>query len=69
MSKANVRRGDKGHGADFVNQQRAMDEAMNEQSRLKKESNEPGVTTVKRHTSDHKRDASEKEIGRTSSKK
>jgi|GEM_PF-4443140 len=69
MAKSNVRRGDRGHGADPINQQRAIDEALNEQRRLKKEQNQPGVDTVKRHTSDHKRDASEKEVGRSSSKK
>ena len=38
MSKANVRRGDKGSGADFINERRAVDEAVNE--KLKSESGE-----------------------------
>lgn len=36
MAKANVRREDKGPGADYINDQRAVDEAINE--RLKAES-------------------------------
>lgn len=38
MSKTNVRRDDRGDGADFLNQQRAIDEAKNE--RMKSENNE-----------------------------
>ena len=38
MSKANVRREDKGSGADFINERRPVDEAVNE--RLKSERGE-----------------------------
>ncbi|HYC85132.1 MAG TPA: hypothetical protein VEB86_07910 [Chryseosolibacter sp.] len=69
MARSNVRRGDKGHGADMINKQRAVDEAMNEQRRVKKEADQPGVDTVKRHSADHAREASDKETGRSSSKK
>ena len=38
MAKTNVRRTDKGDGADFINQKRAVDDAIN--ARLKEEKDE-----------------------------
>lgn len=39
MAKANVRRDDTGNGADFINEKRAVDEALNERIKAENESN------------------------------
>lgn len=64
MARTNIRRGDRGSGAEHINRERAIDEALNEQRRIKKESGLSGINTIKRSTSDHERDASEKQSGR-----
>jgi hypothetical protein len=62
MSKANVRREDRGTGADYVNQQRAVDEAM--ANKAKQERSDADVNRIKNRNGDnHKRDISQKKTG------
>lgn len=69
MSKTNVKREDKGDGADFINQQRAMDEALNKRIKDERPEEDEDVDLNRKSnfsSNDHKRDASEKETGRRS---
>jgi hypothetical protein len=64
MSKANVKRNDKGHGADFINQQRARDEAKNEKLKAQLETDKLDPEQTNRGNSrNDSSDVSRKGIG------
>lgn len=63
MSKTDVRREDRGTGADFINEQRAVDDAINE--RLKSESGKEKIDPEQASDVEHKPDHSQKKTGRT----
>lgn len=64
MAKANVRRDDKGDGADFINRQRAVDEAKNEKMKENQGSGKIDPEQVNREKNrTHKTDVSEKKTG------
>lgn len=64
MAKSNVRRGDRGSGADLINQRRAMDEAINESLREETGNDKLDANRLnnQKETS-HKPDVSEKRTG------
>jgi hypothetical protein len=65
MAKTNVRRGDRGSGADFINHERAIDEAVNE--RIKSETDREKIDPRQannRRRADYEPDLSEKKTGR-----
>lgn len=65
MAKTNVRREDEGDGADFVNTQRAVDDAINEKIKSEDDSDkiDPRAANNQRRT-EHKPDVSQKKAGR-----
>lgn len=58
-----MRRDDRGTGADFINEQRAVDDAINE--RLKSESGKEKIDPRKADNVEHKPELSQKKTGRT----
>lgn len=66
MSKANVRREDKGSGADFINKRRALDEAVNEKLKFENGENklDPRSANNKTKTTLDPQDSTKK-TGRT----
>lgn len=66
MAKTNVRRDDRGVGADLINEQRAVDDAINE--RLKSESGKDKIDPRSANNKEkvaHKPDLAQKKTGRT----
>ena len=63
MSKMNDNKGDKETGAEFINEQKAVDDAINE--RLKAESGEKKIDPKRANDVEHKPDYSQKKTGRT----
>lgn len=63
MGKTDDGQKDKGTGADFINQQRAVDEAINE--RLKSEAGKDKIDPRRANDVEHKPDHSQKKTGRT----
>lgn len=64
MSKANVKRGDKGHGADFINSQRSRDEAMNEKMKSENDQDRlPPEQANRQNNRDSSSDVSQKGTG------
>jgi hypothetical protein len=63
MSKVNVRREDKGDGADYINHQRAVDGAMVNKVKSQKGENADINRQKNRDPDDHERDVSEKRSG------
>ena len=66
MARTNVRRGDRGVGADFINGQRAVDDAVNE--RLKGENDRNSLDprlANNRNRAEHKPHVSQKKTGRS----
>jgi hypothetical protein len=65
MAKTNVRRGDTGPGADFINTQRAVDDATNERIKSENEDNKLDPRTANnRNKVEHRPDPSVKKTGR-----
>lgn len=66
MSKANVRREDKGSGNDFVNERRAVDEAVNEKLKSERGENRLDPRSANNKTkAEHDPQDSTKKTGRT----
>lgn len=64
MSKANVMRDDRGDGADFLNQQRAIDEAKNERMKSENDENKLDPEQVNRQKNrEYKPDVDVKKAG------
>lgn len=62
MSKANVKRNDKGHGADLINERRAVDEAINERMKSEGETDklDPRTANNKSNAEYEPRDSTKK---------
>jgi hypothetical protein len=67
MAKSNVRRGDRGDGADFVNRQRSTDEALNE--KLKAEKSVDKLDPIQANREKNRGTASDVSIKKTGSGK
>jgi hypothetical protein len=65
MAKTNVRRGDKGPGADFNNLQRAVDEGINERVKSENESDSIDPRQANRNNVEQRPDPSQKKSGRS----
>lgn len=66
MAKTNVRRGDHGHGADFINERRAVDDAINERMKSENETNKLDPRSANnKNKADHDPRDSTKKTGRT----
>lgn len=66
MARTNVRRGDRGTGADFINEQRAVDDAINERLKAGNEQDKLDPRTANNKTrAAHTPDLSQKKTGRT----
>ena len=66
MAKTDVRREDRGTGADFINERRAIDDAINE--KLRSESDDGKIdprTANNQNKTEHKPEDSLKKTGRT----
>ena len=70
MSKAKVKRNDSGDGADFINMQRATDEAKNEKMKSERDENklDPEQANRGNNRSDSTDSTSQKKTGSGSSK-
>jgi hypothetical protein len=66
MAKTNVRKGDRGEGADFINTQRAIDDAINEKlkSNTDSEKLDPRLANNQNKT-EHTPEHSQKKTGRS----
>jgi hypothetical protein len=65
MAKTNVRRGDRGPGADYINTQRAVDHAINEKLKSETDQDKLDPRTANNKTrTEHKPDPSQKKSGR-----
>jgi hypothetical protein len=66
MAKTNVRRGDRGEGADLINTQRAIDDAINERLKSNTDSKklDPRLANNQNKT-EHTPDLSQKKTGRS----
>jgi len=65
MAKTNVRRGDKGSGADFNNLQRAVDEGVNERIKSENESDSIDPREANRKDAEQRPGPSQKKTGRS----
>ena len=66
MARTNVRRGDTGHGADFINERRAVDEAINERIKAENEDNKLDPRSANNQTkTEYKPKDSTKKTGRS----
>jgi hypothetical protein len=66
MARTNVRRGDTGNGADFLNERRAVDEAVNERLKSENEENKLDPRSANNKTkAEYKPNDSTKKTGRT----
>jgi hypothetical protein len=65
MAKTNVRRHDRGPGADLINEQRAVDEAINERFRSEQGDRIDPRTANNKTKTEHKPGTSQKKTGRT----
>lgn len=66
MAKTNVRREDRGPGADFINEQRAVDDAINQKLRAQSGEDQIDPRSANNKTKvEHKPADSQKKTGRT----
>lgn len=66
MAKTNVRRSDSGTGADFINERRAVDDAVNEKLRSQTEDKKLDPRTANnKNKTEHVPDLSQKKTGRS----
>lgn len=64
MSKAKVRRDEKGTGADYVNTQRAIDEGLNEKMKRDRQTDKLDPEHARRNKPEHQTDVDVKKAGR-----
>jgi hypothetical protein len=65
MAKTNVRREDKGAGADFINHQRAVDDAINESIKSETGRDKIDPRQANRKDIEQRPDPSQKKVGRS----